>query len=76
MTHSLTYSSPDRRRPFASGFLSGAMPPRAVFSWLAGLQERADQRRRLRDLEDWQLRDIGVTREQSLRESRKPFWLR
>lgn len=32
------------------------------------------QRRALAELDDRMLRDIGVTRRQALRESRKPFW--
>lgn len=39
--------------------------------------ERRRQRRRLRelaDLNDYLLRDIGVSRSEALRESAKPFW--
>ena len=36
--------------------------------------EKARQRGLLKDLEDWQLRDLGLTREQAEREARKPFW--
>lgn len=35
--------------------------------------EKARQRGLLKDLEDWQLRDLGLTREQAEREARKPF---
>jgi len=36
--------------------------------------EKARQRGLLNDLEDWQLKDLGLTREQAEREARKPFW--
>ncbi|HYH19838.1 MAG TPA: DUF1127 domain-containing protein [Azospirillum sp.] len=32
------------------------------------------QRRALADLDDHLLRDLGISREDALRESRKPFW--
>lgn len=35
---------------------------------------RAGQRRQLAELTDAQLRDIGVSRAQALREAGKPFW--
>jgi uncharacterized protein YjiS (DUF1127 family) len=35
---------------------------------------RAGQRHRLRTLEGHRLRDIGVSREDALREAGKPFW--
>ncbi len=37
-------------------------------------QERAKQRRHLRELDDRILRDIGVSRADIDREYRKPFW--
>jgi uncharacterized protein YjiS (DUF1127 family) len=40
-------------------------------TWL----QRARQRRQLGQLEDWQLRDIGITREAVANEARKPFWV-
>jgi uncharacterized protein YjiS (DUF1127 family) len=36
--------------------------------------EKARQRRMLLELDDRLLKDIGVTREQAMREARKPFW--
>lgn len=36
--------------------------------------QRARQRRVLREMEDWQLADIGISREQAEREAAKPFW--
>jgi uncharacterized protein YjiS (DUF1127 family) len=37
-------------------------------------QERARERRRLASLTDYELRDIGLSRSQIDRETRKPFW--
>ncbi len=36
--------------------------------------ERLRQRRALRDLDDLQLADIGISRAEALREAGKPFW--
>lgn len=36
--------------------------------------DRYRQRIDLRNLEDFQLKDIGISRENALRESRKRFW--
>jgi uncharacterized protein YjiS (DUF1127 family) len=36
--------------------------------------QKSSQRRALRDLDDRQLADIGVTREAAEREARKWFW--
>jgi uncharacterized protein YjiS (DUF1127 family) len=41
-----------------------------VSVWL----RRSRTRRRLAELEDRELRDIGVSRAQALDESKKPFW--
>lgn len=38
--------------------------------------DRARQRRLLAELDDRLLADIGITREDALREARKPFWRR
>ena len=38
-------------------------------------QERAEQRSALTGLDMRQLKDIGVTRTEAMREARKPFWL-
>ena len=35
---------------------------------------RYQQRRELEDLDEQVLRDIGINREQALKEARKPFW--
>ena len=45
--------------------------------WLATLlrmRERWRQRQDLRELDDHQLRDIGITRKQAKHEASKPFW--
>jgi uncharacterized protein YjiS (DUF1127 family) len=36
--------------------------------------EKARQRGFLKDLDDRQLKDLGLTREEAMREARKPFW--
>ncbi len=51
---------------------------RTVFSQAAATlklwYQRARQRRRLAQLDEHLLRDIGITPEQARREARKPFW--
>ena len=42
----------------------------AVLTWA----ERARQRRQLAELNDYMLRDIGLTRSDVAEEIRKPFW--
>jgi uncharacterized protein YjiS (DUF1127 family) len=42
----------------------------AVLTWA----ERAHQRRQLAELNDYMLRDIGLTRADVAGETRKPFW--
>ncbi|HEX2115744.1 MAG TPA: DUF1127 domain-containing protein [Alphaproteobacteria bacterium] len=42
--------------------------------WLVIWQERARERRRLASLDDYLLRDIGLSRSAIEREIRKPFW--
>ena len=36
--------------------------------------ERARQRRHLTGLTQWELEDIGISREAALQEAQKPFW--
>lgn len=36
--------------------------------------QRHCQRNRLKDLDDFMLRDIGIDRQAAAREARKPFW--
>jgi len=63
--------------------ISAPLPPQTSPGWLAGLcrwcchaLELRRQRRALRDLDDHQLVDIGVTREEALCEAKKLFWTR
>ncbi len=37
-------------------------------------QSRAEQRYRLRSLDGYALRDMGITKAQAVAESKKPFW--
>jgi len=63
--------------------ISAPLPLRTSTGWLAALcrwcchaLELRGQRGALRDLDDHLLADIGVTREEALREARKLFWTR
>ena len=51
----------------AAGFL-------ALVNTLMAWQEREIERRRLADMSDAGLKDIGMSRGEALREARKPFW--
>jgi uncharacterized protein YjiS (DUF1127 family) len=46
----------------------------ALLRALGRTHDRWHQQRRLMDLDDHLLRDIGLTREQAEREARRPFW--
>ena len=37
-------------------------------------RERCRQRRQLMEMDDRQLNDVGITREQAIKEARKPVW--
>jgi uncharacterized protein YjiS (DUF1127 family) len=50
--------------------------PAALWQRFCHALELRRQRRALRDLDDRQLADIGVTREQALREANQLFWTR
>jgi uncharacterized protein YjiS (DUF1127 family) len=52
---------------FARGTAAGAS---VVLRWL----ERAEQRRRLAEMNDHMLRDIGLDRSRVWHETTKPFW--
>jgi uncharacterized protein YjiS (DUF1127 family) len=43
---------------------------RFILTW----SERVRQRRALRALDEWVLKDIGLSRADVMRESDKPFW--
>lgn len=47
----------------------------AAISMIALWVERGRSRRVLAGLDDYQLRDIGITRADALLESEKPFWM-
>jgi uncharacterized protein YjiS (DUF1127 family) len=42
--------------------------------WCALCYARAEQRRRLADLDERMLKDVGITPEQAREESAKPWW--
>jgi len=46
----------------------------ALVAWSRRLASRLRQRRRLAELDDRLLRDIGVTRSRALAEASKPWW--
>jgi len=46
-----------------------------IFTTVLDWQERARQRRRLSELDDRMLKDIGLTRADVSREVEKPFWM-
>ena len=62
-------SAPERRRSVAIGTRPVSLL-RQILPWL----ERARQRRALQALDDWVLKDIGLTRADVMHESNKPFW--
>ena len=51
-----------------------ARPSRSVFGRLRSLFALSKQRRALASLDDAILKDIGLTREQALKESQRPIW--
>lgn len=57
----------------SSSGLSPSVHRRGWWSWL----DRQHERKALRDIADdpHLLKDLGLTREQALREAAKPFWL-
>lgn len=48
--------------------------PRGVLQTIASLVDLAQQRRTLATLDEFALRDIGVSRADALQEARRPFW--
>jgi uncharacterized protein YjiS (DUF1127 family) len=62
-------SAPERLGSAAIG-LRPASLLRRMLTWL----ERARGRRALLALDDWVLKDIGLTRADVMHESDKPFW--
>jgi uncharacterized protein YjiS (DUF1127 family) len=66
MSHARHHSSGRRSKPWPE------RAAEALTLWSA----RAAQRRKLRELPDDRLRDLGLTRKQALAEAAKPFWRR
>lgn len=58
------------RAPLASLSESAARMLRHLLSW----PDRVRQRRALMSLDDWMLKDIGLSRADIMREGDKPFW--
>lgn len=58
---------------FGTGQFSGFGPGR-LLSTLLAWNDRSRQRFNLRDMDDRMLSDIGVTRDEAVRETMKPFW--
>jgi len=56
-------------RGSAHGSLVGALGRRILTWW-----ERSRQRRALQALDDWALKDVGLSRADAMRECDKPFW--
>jgi uncharacterized protein YjiS (DUF1127 family) len=49
-------------------------PARAIRAWILRCAERAEERRILAQLTDWELRDIGITRADANAEADKWCW--
>lgn len=47
---------------------------RSLHNRVMGALGLVEQRRRLADMEDWQLRDLGLTRSDAHREATRPLW--
>jgi len=62
-------SAPGGRAPASSGSWAASLL-RYILTW----SERVRQRRALLALDDWVLKDIGLSRAEVMRESDKPFW--
>ena len=62
-------SAPERRESTAIGSRPASLL-RHILAWLV----RARERRALLALDDWVLKDVGLTRADVMYESDKPFW--
>lgn len=67
-------SLPSTLRSHRLGFAPSRLLSAAVATVLLWQQRLAD-RRRLREMNEHMLRDIGLGREESAREAAKPFWM-
>lgn len=55
--------------------IGAATPPRrSLFTRLVAMLTVRAERRRLADLDDATLRDIGLSRDQAMREALRPMW--
>lgn len=71
---SLDACAPAAPRLFAGGFVAGRAALMRFLEVLAVWEERRETRRRLAEMDDHLLRDIGTSRAEALAESEKPFW--
>ncbi|MGY8995490.1 MAG: DUF1127 domain-containing protein [Alphaproteobacteria bacterium] len=62
------------RQDVTSRHTTGSNPLARLWFRLLCWQDLANQRRELRNLDARSLRDIGIGRDDALRESRRPFW--
>lgn len=69
-----TACAPPNTTPTSGSLRVAPNWPYAVWCRCKRLLEIKRQRRALRQLDDRQLADIGITRAQALRESNKLFW--
>ena len=75
MLHSMNAVRAGNVGRWSSGVLRQVFQPLVVaMSTLEWIARVANQRRALRELDDQQLRDIGLTRADALREAGRPFW--
>jgi uncharacterized protein YjiS (DUF1127 family) len=67
-----------RSEPISAGRYAGAPALHGCLSTIATWIVRSRERRALRELaqDRWRLSDMGLTRQQVLREATKPFWRR
>jgi uncharacterized protein YjiS (DUF1127 family) len=57
-----------------AGYAPRLLPARAIRAWILRCAERAEERRILAQLTDWELRDIGITRADANAEADKWCW--
>ena len=62
-------SAPEERAPASPGSRAASLL-RHILTWA----ERVRQRRALQALDEWVLKDIGLSRVDVMREYDKPFW--
>jgi len=67
-----TPAYPGARAGHAARFLIASA--RTIRTWILRCAERADERRILAQLSDWELRDIGISRAEAHAEAKKSCW--